>query len=314
MTSTEGLVPITRAYLASYYDKYPLSSLPHDVFRRTGQIRSISDHFSKDLPLTQEESLLFLEAEKQPPPIIDENFWKNREQIEEILFLLENLPIMSKDDEAAFGSIFGRWKSKFQTTFDRLQSSQSRSSEIVFNSVMKFMPQDLRGFIIRIQRDRSERKRQDEVNALVSAGGSIHERYALLWKQQMDRRQQLAQLGSATGAYKFIVKYLVGVPQVLLDFVRQINDVDGPMAEVQQRYGPPLYSLTTMVLNIRLCIALLWQQFGDKKLESHQITALEEAIDVYTFEFERFVAFLGEVFVDSPFFITAEAADTTSIK
>jgi len=30
------------------------------------------------------------------------------------------------------------------------------------------------------------------------------------------RRRQLAQLGSATGVYKTLVKYLVGVPQVWL--------------------------------------------------------------------------------------------------
>lgn len=29
------------------------------------------------------------EAERQPPHKVDENMWKNREQIEEILFLLE---------------------------------------------------------------------------------------------------------------------------------------------------------------------------------------------------------------------------------
>lgn len=60
----------------------------------------------------------------------------------------------------------------------------------------------------------------------------------------MERRRQLAQLGSATGVYKTLVKYLVGVPQVLLDFVQKINDDDGPMEEQRQRYGPPLYSLT----------------------------------------------------------------------
>ncbi|XP_047308698.1 uncharacterized protein LOC124912180 isoform X2 [Impatiens glandulifera] len=282
MASTVGLVPITRAYLASYYEKYPLSPLPHDVFRLTAQIRSMSNHFSKDyLPLTQEESILLHEADKQPPVIIDENFWKNREQIEEIIFLLEQSPLL--DDE--FGIVLGRWKSKFEKTLEKLKSSQIRSSEIVFNSVMKYMPQDIRGALIRIQRDRSERKKEAEVKALVHSGGTIHQRYSLLWKQQMDRRQQLAQLGSATGAYKIIVKYLVGVPQVLLDFVRQINDVDGPMVELQRRYGPPLYSLTTMVLNIRLFLTLWWQRFGEKQLE---------------------------VFADSPFFITAEAAGAKS--
>ena len=52
---------------------------------------------------------------------------------------------------------------------------------------MTYMPQDFRGTLIRQQRERSERNKQAEVDALVSAGGSIHDRYALLWKQQMER-------------------------------------------------------------------------------------------------------------------------------
>ncbi|KAG8085120.1 hypothetical protein GUJ93_ZPchr0010g7892 [Zizania palustris] len=92
---------------------------------------------------------------------------------------------------------------------------------------MTYMPQDFRGTLIRQQRERSERNKQAEVDALVSAGGGIRDRYGLLWKQQMERRMQLAQLGSATGVYKTLVRYLVGVPQVLLDFIRQINDDNG---------------------------------------------------------------------------------------
>lgn len=36
-----------------------------------------------------DESLLMQEADRQPPHKIDENMWKNREHMEEILFLLE---------------------------------------------------------------------------------------------------------------------------------------------------------------------------------------------------------------------------------
>lgn len=45
------------------------------------------------------EKLLIHEAERQPPHKIDENLWKNREQIEEILFLLEtsNWPTSVRD-------------------------------------------------------------------------------------------------------------------------------------------------------------------------------------------------------------------------
>ena len=54
-------------------------------------------------------------------------------------------------------------------------------------AVMTYMPQDFRGSLIRQQRERSERNKQAEVDALVNSGGSIRDRYALLWKQQMER-------------------------------------------------------------------------------------------------------------------------------
>ncbi|XP_047322961.1 uncharacterized protein LOC124926724 [Impatiens glandulifera] len=316
MASTEGLVPITRAFLASYYDKYPFSLLPNKVSRLTSELRSLADDLclQEFLPLDEEESLLAIEAKVQAPRKTDENFWKNREQIEEIIFLLEksNWPDLVRKqgsaEEVEFAGLFGRWKEKFQKTLNTLQFFQSRNSESVFNTVMTYMPQDFRGTLIKQQRERSERNKQGEVDALVNSGGSIRERYALLWKQQMERRQQLAQLGSATGVYKTLVKYLVGVPQVLLDFIRQINDDEGPMEEQRQRYGPPLYSLTKMVINIRFLLALSWRRFEARKLQRQQITVLEEAIEVYTTEFERFVEFLGEVFANSPFFITAESA------
>ncbi|KNA07678.1 hypothetical protein SOVF_169670 isoform B, partial [Spinacia oleracea] len=172
--------------------------------------------------------------------------------------------------------------------------------------VMSYMPQDFRGTLIRQQRERSERTKQAEIDALVKSGGSIHDRYALLWKQQMERRRQLAQLGSATGVYKTLVKYLVGVPQVLLDFIRQINDDDGPMEEQRHRYGPPLYSLTKMVLTIRLFIFLMWTRFDARKITEKELATLEQAVNTYTTEFERFIKFMGEVFANSPFFISAD--------
>jgi len=313
----EGMVPITRAFLASYYDKYPFAPLSDDVRRLTAEIRSMATDLRKDISLTEGDSLLVREAECEPPHKIDENMWKNREQIEEIIYLLESshwpkaLQQQSTTEDAELPSVLGRLKDKFHTALKTLQFFQSRNSEFVFNTVMTYMPQDFRGTLIRQQRERSERNKQAEIDTLVSSGGSIRDRYALLWKQQMERRRQLSQLGSATGVYKTLVKYLVGVPQVLLDFIRQINDDQGPMEEQRQRYGPPLYSLTTMVLNIRLFLTLTLGQFEARKIQKHQITILEEAVDVYTSEFERFIKFMGEVFANSPFFITAEVAGAT---
>ncbi|XVE84284.1 hypothetical protein DITRI_Ditri17bG0000500 [Diplodiscus trichospermus] len=320
MTSTEGLVAITRTFLASYYDKYPFDPLSDDVSRLSSEIRSFSQDLLQSFPPTEGESLLIREADSQPPHKMDENMWKNREHIEEILFLLDrshwptSLRHPSTSEAAEFVPILGQLKDKFERTLRILESFQSRNSERVFNTVMTYMPQDFRGTLIRQQKERSERNKQSEVDALISSGGSIRDRYALLWKQQMDRRRQLAQLGSATGVYKTLVKYLVGVPQVLLDFIRQINDDDGPMEEQRQRYGPPLYGLTRTVRFIRLFLSLAWERFEAFKLNRHQISVLEEAVNVYTSEFERFINFISEVFANSPFFISAEDASMLEMR
>ncbi|XP_073272219.1 uncharacterized protein [Primulina huaijiensis] len=314
MQSTEGLVPITRAFLASYYDKYPFTPLSDDVVRLSDQIHAIAIDLLNGSSPTPGESLLLQEAERHPPHKIDENMWKNREQIEEILFLLDvsRWPASLRQESVVEGvelaAVVMPLQEKFKSTLKTLENFQARNSEFVFNTVMTYMPQDFRGTLIRQQRERSERNKQAEVYALINSGGSIHDRYDMLWRQQMERRRQLAQLGSATGVYKTLVKYLVGVPQVLLDFVKQINDDQGPMEEQRQRYGPPLYSLTRLVHNIRLFFALLLGHFEAGKLQNHQITILVEATEAYTSEFDRFMKFIGEVFSNSPFFITAEDA------
>jgi hypothetical protein len=45
-TTTEGLVPITRAYLARYYDKYPLAPLPDAAVDLAARLRVLSADLS----------------------------------------------------------------------------------------------------------------------------------------------------------------------------------------------------------------------------------------------------------------------------
>ncbi|XP_065854280.1 uncharacterized protein [Euphorbia lathyris] len=313
MASTQGVVPITREFLASYYDKHPFAPLSDDVVRLSSEIRSMASDLLNSSPPSQEEILLIEEADRDPVHKIDENLWKNREHMEEILYLLDRSHWpqalqSSTSEDSELATVLVKIKDLFQKSFKNLVAFQAKNSERVFNTVMTYMPQDFRGTLIRQQKERSEKNKQATVDALVSSGASIRARYALLWEQQMERRRQLAQLGSATGVYKTLVKYLVGVPQVLLDFVRTINDDDGPMEEQRKRYGPPLYHLTAMILFIRLFLSLLWGRYETSKLKTDQVTVLNRAVDVYALEFERFVAFISEVFADSPFFISAEVA------
>jgi hypothetical protein len=120
-----------------------------------------------------------------------------------------------------------------------------------FFPVLTYMPQDFRSLLFKQQRERSEKRRQAEVDALVAAGGSIHDKYLLLWRQQMDRRHQLAQLGSSTGVLRTIVKWLVGVPQVLLDFVCRINDDNGYNSTFQSE--KMMTSLMLVMLAVSIC-------------------------------------------------------------
>ncbi|XP_062231084.1 uncharacterized protein LOC133928665 isoform X1 [Phragmites australis] len=316
MAATKGLVPITRAYLASYYDKYPLPSLPDAAVDLASRLRALSADLTTAaaVPITPDEELLEQEAAGIPAHKIDENLWKNREQMEEILFLLNKshcpvaLQQKSTPEDAEIVSILDDIETKLKDMLKKLEQFQLKNADNVFNTVMTYMPQDFRGTLIRQQRERSERNKQAEVDALVSAGGSIRDRYTLLWKQQMERRVQLAQLGSATGVYKTLVRYLVGVPQVLLDFIQQINDDNGPMEEQRERYGPTLYTLTKLVLAIRLYLHVSLARYGQRKLENDGVAVLQQAVVIYTEEFEKFTKFIGEVFVNAPFFISAEDA------
>ncbi|KAG2334949.1 hypothetical protein Bca52824_006129 [Brassica carinata] len=53
MASTEGLVPITRAFLASYYDKYPFPPLSDDVSRLYSDMASLIQLLALQSPPSQ---------------------------------------------------------------------------------------------------------------------------------------------------------------------------------------------------------------------------------------------------------------------
>ena len=98
----------------------------------------------------------------------------------------------------------------------------------------------------------------------------------------------LVSVGNATGVFKAVIKYVAGVPQMLLDFVKTINDEQGcgaalarrangrartltrigwrrgrPLEEVRATYGPVNYALTEYINRIHVLLALTAASTGD---------------------------------------------------
>ncbi|BBN15557.1 hypothetical protein MPTK1_6g20520 [Marchantia polymorpha subsp. ruderalis] len=319
MASTAGLVPITRHFLAKYYEKYPYSPLNKEL---PSIIDSLKEKFNRmDLEYQKASGNKQMMEELQiiVPHKIDENLWKNREQIEEILHLFEegSWPKALKGQSASTNVVkaLERLGGILKSLLKDIEKFQVANSDRVYNMVLTYMPQDFRCSLIKQQRERSEKRRQAEVEALVNAGGSIREKFVLLWKQQMERRRQLAQLGSGSGLYKQLVKFLVGVPLVLLEFVKQINDHQGPMEEQRERYGPPLYQITTLASYIRIFTQFWWLTFDNADSQTEDMLAqLEKSVDAYVTDFKHYLKFMGEVFENSPFLISAEEAGLTEEK
>lgn len=107
--------------------------------------------------------------------------------------------------------------------------------------------------MMRYARDRKEKANSAEVEAFVAGGGSIEGKYKLLLAQQMQRRESLVQMANATGMWRALITWLGGVPSVLLDFLKQLNEPDGPMEEYRLAYGPALYALTRLAAEMQIC-------------------------------------------------------------
>ncbi|KAL0923154.1 hypothetical protein M5K25_007201 [Dendrobium thyrsiflorum] len=136
-SSTEGLVPITRASLARYYDKYPAPAISEDVTRLTAELRSLSDNLLEELPLTPGEQLVAEEADRNPPHKVDENLWKNREHIEEILYLLDKShlsKLKATQEDADIDKFAEDLQVPLQRALKTLEAFQSKNSDFVFNT------------------------------------------------------------------------------------------------------------------------------------------------------------------------------------
>eukprot|EP01090_Pellita_catalonica_P016032 TRINITY_DN4486_c0_g1_i2.p1 TRINITY_DN4486_c0_g1~~TRINITY_DN4486_c0_g1_i2.p1 ORF type:complete len:248 (+),score=62.85 TRINITY_DN4486_c0_g1_i2:433-1176(+) len=132
----------------------------------------------------------------------------------------------------------------------------------------------------------------------------------------MERREQLAGVGNATGAYKMVIKYLGGVPEVLLEFIRKINDHNGPMEELRIKYGPYLYFLMRFLNTLQILIALFVHMIINEKKKPKLaiLQAASDSVALFQKELEAYFELMLEILEKSPFFISKDQADARSSK
>lgn len=296
----EGTVPITRELLREFYAEYPLQPIREEL----GTLREEMEAYLKENGVQAE--LLERESLKAPHKI-DENYFRMREKCEEVACLLRKYNrIVVQGETYELGSL----APGFDQVEETIRGMQKGNTEYISGMVADYLPQDFRGYLIKQQKDRTELNREKEVQALVGAGASIKEKYELLWKQQMDRRESLAQLGHATGMYKALVTYIGGVPQVLLDFIKEINAEGGPMEEQRIAYGPAIYSLTEFVGVIFLFVSYFVENASSEEEASKCFSLLSQACKLFVEEDLRVLEFMGMVFRKSPFLVSTSKSST----
>lgn len=76
---------------------------------------------------------------------------------------------------------------------------------------------------------------------------------------------------TSPGRTVYACRYLAGVPQVLLDFAKEINAKLGPMEEQRVRYGPDLYLVTTLGIKINCAIAAWLENIAATKGQAPEV-------------------------------------------
>lgn len=186
--------------------------------------------------------------------------------------------------------------------FDAFQQGQStRVSQLVAD----YLPKDFRAHLFNAARHQSEQSNANAVKQLLANGGSIEDKYALLWKQQFKRRETLASVGNASGIWKWVVKHLAGVPEALLQFAKEINAPKGPTEALREKFGPALQLLLTFAQQVNAC-TLAMRESSTEVDHEEIFRILDQGLAVYKEEVSRFLDGLHAALADSPFFVTPD--------
>jgi len=322
MAKQMKLVPLTREFLREFYKDLPIDPVPNDVEIKCNELKNQLENLKSFGPQGLQEQFLADKVKR-----IDEAIWRNREQCEEIADNLKSENLAKKEIKLKEGKVSDEviklWMNNMtslcqmaQKGFDIIKSWQDTNIQRITKLVEKFLPSDFRLSIVKAHRERQERYNTAEIDKVIKSGAPIRTKYDLFWKQQMARRESLASVANANGVFKFVIKWLGGVPQELLDFIKQLNDDEGPLEEQRIKYGPKIYYLLDYGNKINTILAQIVNSECTIPFESTpnktNITDLTDlctkAFELYIREIPIFLTVLGDVLVKSPFFITPEQA------
>jgi len=301
------LQPITREFLREFYKAYPIEPLDPETAALEADLKSRSHSVLKKANLSTE--VLRDHAFDDAPKRMDHNMYFHRWQCEEIEdaanALLKCGSVRAGSKEATKINEIVLVASETGAAYAQFQETQR---EHVSKLIAQFLPNDFRVTLLNKRRESKEVAYKSQIDALIAGGGSIKQKYDLLWEQQFDRRKGLADLGAATGIYRAVIKFLAGCPEVLLDFAKQINAPLGPTEEMRILYGPNLYQLTRIANQLHLFFRAVLHaekagQGGD--LSSHLQFTLESTTKYYKSS-KEYLDFMTVIVESSPMFVSAE--------
>lgn len=327
MSKAGELVPITREYLAAIYEKHPIdppnpASLDCLASMKTMLDAAVAAHPPLGEARTHKDYAMEL------PHKIDESLFRVRQQNEELAALSgesekwsKRLEKLSSEDSAKLAPLLAKLSVDSEATRKHVFDYQTAATLRVKSMIDGFMPKDFRATIVARQSAKKETANAAKLKAAKDSGASIKEQYDLAWAQQMERREQLAAIGNASGVYKILIKLVGGVPDVLLDFAKAINHPEGPMEEMRVRYAPNLRHSLELVWTAQhalRCAAMILDT--DKDIEGVPASSSNEAVLSATSlitlsaraqalhkEFmEWYTPFLSKLWDAAPFFVTAE--------
>ncbi|GLC55867.1 hypothetical protein PLESTB_001037700 [Pleodorina starrii] len=305
------LKPITREFLKQFYQKYPLAPVPYET--RLAHLQRIEALAAE---VTKPGSKVPEKVGMPSPTRIDDCFWRNRMICEELAMSLSKMQDgFSGQPELA--ATCARCHTLLVSAERSIFAVQDDNTASVKAQLQQFIPQDFRGALLERQRVSTEARYKKQIADLVKRGGTIRQKYDMYLQQQWERRQSLVQLGECSGMYKMVIKWVAGIPQVLLDFAKEINAKLGPMEEQRIRYGPDLYGITELGIRLDVCLAAWAEAAGDatpaaRAAAPRLAEVVEPAVAFYCEQMLRVIQHIGNVFQHSPFFVNKDDLDTAA--